>query len=226
MTLRHLLMVVVSMYLAGAVAAGDGEGIDRTNLKAWNAGPGKDLAKKYTQTIVSELEAKLAQIKTAKVHPKAENGQLITIRNKQYLYYRTTKDRTAAAEAVKREIAETKATAAEIDYPELLVSNLDVGKIGRLAYQSKDGPQSVSEFNLVPLEVLQVIDEKNVIGTLCGDTVIWFTTATTFGVVDDKKYAMLSRLVEVVGTKQYKTVTGGTKTVFHLVERTTKELAK
>lgn len=220
------LVWIVAVLACSVVGAEDGDGITRAELKAWNAGPGKELAKNYTKKQVAELEKKLEHLKDAKVNSRAENGQTVTIRNKQYLAFKTTKDKNAAIDEVKKQIVAEKESAAEVDYPYLLVRNLSVGRIGRLAFQLEDGPQVVSSEVGVPITVVQVVDDKNLIGRLgTEDNFVWLTTSTV-GVVDDQKYAMIGRLVEVVGTKQYTTVAGGTKTVFHLVERTVKDLSK
>lgn len=216
---------VVALLCAFAEAE-EGDGISRSDLKSWNSGPGKELAKNYTKKTISNLEKKLDQLKAAKVNPRAENGQTVVIRGKEYLAFRTTKDKNAAIDEIKKQIAAEKESAPEIDYPTLLVRNLAIGRIGRIRFQLEDGPQVVSSEIGVPITVAQVIDDKNLIGRFGNeDNFVWLTTSTV-GVVDDQKYAMIGRLVEVVGTKQYATVSGGTKTVFHLVERTPKELAK
>lgn len=211
--------------LVMTVALGQ-DGVLRSDLKAWNAGPGIELGKKKAAEKLKELETLLAAVKKAKVSSKIDKAIVRSIRNRIVVALPDAKSKQETIDRLKQEIEQLKSQIKSGDYPpeypELSYERLTIGRIGYLVHENFGNPMT--------FQVLQIVDEDNLIADIptsrfLRNKTVWITTKTA-GMTDDSIYECDQSIYEVVGTKQYVTVTGGTKTLLHLVQRSADELAK
>lgn len=180
-------------------------GVPRSEFAEFMAGEAKAIGADLARRQVTRAKDELAKVQSARYATKTERAQALA----------------AAKEALAK--AEENAQKPAPFLPEMSSASLIIGHVGRLRRPRPEGqPRSESE----RMTVRQVIDDNNVIITMevSGKDVWLWLVRPTEGLVDDRDYLTGDILFEVVGTKRYTTVLGGTKTVHQLQRRTLDEL--
>lgn len=193
---------------------------------AINADPGKDdprfarlveAGKKQRSTDIEALKALIASanrqleaIKAAKPSSTVRGQPYFSSKQGTLTFnYAFKADKDAAEKKTRDRVTELEAKSAELQKaewvnPKLDAPNLEVGQIGVV---------TVNREKPVMYEAVQVIDGENVVIKFSGR--LHWLVAPTKGMVDGRSYS-LDQIVEVKGTKTYKTAIGGTKTVLEL----------
>lgn len=227
MILAAVVVVALSQFESGS-------GVQREQLKEWNNGPGKTLGLKAAKAKTTELQKHLELVKNGRINSKIKDRTITPVNGRPVMFFPDSKSKTQYRQEVERLIEESKNKEKDPypGYPALVTTRLKVGAIGQLEIRSNDGFRvAIVGYpdDALPVTVRQIVDANNAIIHLGpkpwkDPVVVWITTPTK-GMVDDHEYDLGRAIVEVIGTKQYDTVSGGTKTIFHLVTRTADELA-
>lgn len=160
---------------------------------------------------LADATKQLAAAKKARI-----NARAFGVNKKGETVYRDREDRLRAIKAAEQEIAEcSDLLAGKGDAPQLPARALRVGDFGNLVGS---------------VRVQQVVSDKSAIVDIISDyygvakVTAWIDTDTA-GWQDDMLLRLASPLI-VVGTKQYPTAIGGTRTVLHVRTFTASELKR
>lgn len=158
----------------------------------------------YYDDLLAKLAVNKKTIEKRSVDTRAQkpvNGQPLKV-------FTSKAEKQKALESIEKSIADTEdarnaVLASKYVWPDMEPDSLKVGMLGRLG--NERGPYA--------FEIQTVVDKSNAI-VKTGNSYLWLEIPTT-GMVDGKRFTF-NGLMEVTGTRTYKTVIGGSKTIFVL----------
>jgi hypothetical protein len=195
--------VCLVLIVSGSASAQD---VTRATFKRYMETTGKERAAARAKKEVDEAARALKGVQGGRFASAAQKRMAVDAANKR----------------LKEANARAKNPAPRLPY--LTSEQLKAGEVGVLRRIGQTGNE---EKDLMNFEVVQVVDASNVIvkmHSIVGDETWLWLKMPTEGIVDDKTYAAGDRIFEVLGTKRYRTVLGGTKTLFELEEKRLDEL--
>lgn len=179
----------------------EGHGVLASELDDWKLGTGKLLAKQAAEAELAELETKYEESRRGQVDRRLKEPKRVRAGNVTRINFPDDRAKRDELSKLRDGIAAKKK---EIEdgppalKPLLRPGRMAVGKVGVL-YRA--------------VEVRQVIDNTTAL-VASGDDTVFILRVDASKLVSDKSYDLGATLYEVAGTTTYKTLLGGTNTVF------------